>query len=77
MPSDMRSNDGVSALDVARDTDVSGRVFRVRTEPAVRERLLAVTRDHRRDHHGKDYGLAEIDERHVNEVDATPGVETE
>lgn len=57
------------ALEVACDTEVSGCVFRMRTEEDDRDRLLDITRDHVSEQHGKDYSREEIDERHVTEVE--------
>ena len=75
MTNDLQKGDGVTALEVACDTEVSGCVFRMRTEADDRDRLLEITRDHLSEQHGKDFGLAEIDELHVTEVEA-PGTET-
>ncbi len=69
MTSNQRTGEGRTALQVACDTEVSGCVFLVRTEPDDRDRLLEITRDHVRDQHGKDYTLDEIAERHVTEVE--------
>lgn len=61
--------ESTTAIQVACDTEVSGCVFRMRTEESDRDRLLEITRDHVRDQHGKEYTLEEIDEQHVTEVE--------
>lgn len=63
------TTESTTALEVACDTEVSGCVFRMRTEESDRDRLLEITRDHVRDQHGKEYTLEEIDEQHVTEVE--------
>lgn len=65
--------ESTTALQVACDTEVSGCVFRMRTEKDDRDRLLKITRDHVREQHGKEFTLDEIDERHVNEVEISTG----
>lgn len=69
MATDSESEAPRTALQVACDTEVSGCVFSMRTEPDDKDRLLEITRDHVRDQHGAEYSLAEIEERHVNEVE--------
>ncbi|SER71654.1 DUF1059 domain-containing protein [Natrinema salaciae] len=69
MTEDLQSNDSVPGIQVACDTAVSGCVFRMRTEVDDRERLLEIARDHVREQHGKEFGLDEIDARHVETVE--------
>lgn len=63
------TDDGRTALEVACDTEVSGCVFRMRTEAEDKDRLLEITREHVREQHGAEYSLAEIEERHVREIE--------
>lgn len=69
MTNETRSDEPKTALRVACDTAVSGCVFSMRTEPDDKRRLLEITRDHVREQHGAEYSLAEIEERHVREVE--------
>lgn len=69
MATDSDSEESRTALQVACDTEVSGCVFSMRTEPADKDRLLEITRDHVREQHDAEYSLAEIEERHVREVE--------
>lgn len=69
MTDDMRSNDRTTTLQVACDTAVSGCIFRMRTEPDDRDRLLEMARDHVRERHGKEFSLDEIETRHVEPVE--------
>ena len=73
MTTDLRSDEDMTALQVACDTAVSGCVFRMRTEEDDKDRLLEITRDHVAEQHGKEYTLEEIEAQHVTEV----AVETE
>ncbi|SFR96522.1 hypothetical protein SAMN05216559_1629 [Halomicrobium zhouii] len=73
MSENPQSEAGRTALQVACDTEVSGCVFRMRTEEDDRDRLLQITRDHVAEQHGKEYSLEEIDERHVTEVPVETG----
>lgn len=68
MSNDQQSKDGVPALQVACDTEVSGCVFLMRTEEDDRDQLVEMTRQHVREQHGKEFTHDEIDERHVTEV---------
>ncbi|XVH32117.1 DUF1059 domain-containing protein [Haloferacaceae archaeon DSL9] len=58
------------ALQVACDTEVSGCVFLMRTEEDDKDRLLRIAQEHVKEQHGKDFSLDEIEERHVETVDA-------
>lgn len=58
-----------NALQVACDTEVSGCVFQMRTEPEDKQRLLEIARDHVNEQHGGDYTTEEIDEKHLVEVE--------
>lgn len=69
MSNELRSDEGAMALQVACDTEVSGCVFLMRTEEDDKDRLLAITRDHVREQHGKEYTLDEIEAQHVNRVE--------
>lgn len=69
MANTRQSDEKLTALEVACDTEVSGCVFRMRTEVDDRERLLEITRDHVSEQHGKEFSLEEIDDRHVTEVE--------
>ncbi|ELZ17216.1 hypothetical protein C477_13335 [Haloterrigena salina JCM 13891] len=64
-----QSDERLTGLEVACDTEVSGCVFRMRTEVDDRDRLLEITRDHVSERHGTEYSLEEIDEQHVTEVE--------
>ncbi|QRV14811.1 hypothetical protein [Haloterrigena salifodinae] len=64
-----QSDEKLTALEVACDTEVSGCVFRMRTEVDNRDRLLEITRDHVSEQHGTEYSLEEINDRHVTEVE--------
>ncbi|QLG27062.1 hypothetical protein HUG10_05670 [Halorarum halophilum] len=69
MTTNEQADEGITALQVACDTEVSGCVFLMRTEEDDRDRLLEITRDHVREQHGKEYTIDEIEERHVTEVE--------
>lgn len=69
MADTQRTDEPMTAVEVACDTEVSGCVFRMRTEEDDRDRLLEITRDHVNEQHGKEYSLEEIDDRHVTEVE--------
>lgn len=69
MTTNQPADEGRAAIQVACDTEVSGCVFLMRTEADDRDRLVAITRDHVREQHGKEYTLDEIDERHVSDVE--------
>lgn len=69
MTNDQQPVGGTTALQVACDTAVSGCVFLMRTEEDDKDQLLAITRDHVREQHGKEYTLDEIEDRHVNEIE--------
>ncbi len=69
MTANERSDENRMALQVACDTEVSGCVFRMRTEADDRDRLVEIARDHVSEQHGKEYGLDEINERYVTEVE--------
>ncbi|ADB61027.1 hypothetical protein Htur_2144 [Haloterrigena turkmenica DSM 5511] len=69
MANTRQSDEKLTALEVACDTEVSGCVFRMRTEVDDRERLLEITCDHVSEQHGKEFSLEEIDDRHVTEVE--------
>ncbi|WP_339103362.1 hypothetical protein [Haloterrigena salinisoli] len=69
MTDTQRTDEPMTAVEVACDTEVSGCVFRMRTEEDDRDRLLEITRDHVREQHEKEYSLEEIDDRHVTEVE--------
>lgn len=69
MTTDLHAEDGVTALEVACDTEVSGCVFLMRTEVDDKDRLVEITRDHVREQHGKEITRDEIEDRHVNEVE--------
>lgn len=60
--------DEMNAIEVACDTEVSGCVFRMRTEADDKDRLLEITSEHLADQHGKGYSLEEIEDKHVAEV---------
>lgn len=65
---DTQSADETNAIEVACDTEVSGCVFRMRTEADDKDRLLEITRDHVAEQHGQEYSLDEIEDKHVAEV---------
>lgn len=65
-----------TALQVACDTEVSGCVFLMRTEPDDRDQLLEITREHVAAQHGQEYSTEEIDEQHVEEVEVEVGEAT-
>lgn len=69
MTDDMKSTDSTKGLQVACDTAVSGCVFRMRTEPDDKDRLLEIARDHVSEQHGKEFSLDEIEARHVEPVE--------
>ncbi|MFC6716375.1 hypothetical protein ACFQGT_20050 [Natrialbaceae archaeon GCM10025810] len=69
MADDAQTAKPTTALQVACDTEVSGCVFLMRTEADDRDRLVEITRQHVADQHGKEYSAAEIEERHVREVE--------
>lgn len=63
------TTDETTAIEVACDTAVSGCVFRMRTEADDKDRLLDIARDHVREQHGAEYSLAEIEDKHLREVE--------
>jgi len=69
MTDDSETKGNARALEVACDTEVSGCVFQMRTEPADRQRLLEIARDHVNEQHGQDYTTEEIEREHVHEVE--------
>lgn len=69
MTTEQQSEEGIQALQVACDTEVSGCVFLMRTEEDDKERLLEMTREHVKEQHGQEYTLEEIEEQHVQEVE--------
>lgn len=69
MTDDSESRQQSRALQVACDTEVSGCVFQMRTEPADKQRLLEIARDHVNEQHGQDYTIEEIEQEHVREVE--------
>lgn len=73
MTTDAQSDSELQALQVACDTEVSGCVFLVRTEPDDKERLVEMTREHVREQHGREVTREEIEAEHVTEVTVEPG----
>lgn len=73
MTSNRQTDEPTTALETACDTEVSGCVFRMRTEEDDRDRLIEITREHVRERHGKEYTPEEINERHVRSVEVRPG----
>ena len=69
MSENTRSEDPKTAVEVSCDTAVSGCVFRMRTEPDDKDRLLHIAREHVNEQHGKAFTLEEIEDRHVHEVE--------
>lgn len=69
MANEPQSDDSTTAIQVACDTEVTGCVFSMRTEPDDKQRLLEIARDHVSEQHGAEYSLEEIEERHLREVD--------
>lgn len=69
MTVDQQRDEGRTAIQVACDTEVSGCVFLMRTEPDDKDRLLEITRDHVSEQHGKEISLEEIEAQHVTDVE--------
>lgn len=65
---DTHAADEMTAIEVACDADVSGCVFRMRTEADDKDRLLEITREHVAERHGQEYSLDQIEDKHVAEV---------